>query len=216
MKSILLQDGLNSSELINTRDVQEFRLPFKSLIGGWTIPEDVCDDLIKHHKFSNEKIEGQQIYNNKPEVNKLVKESTDVYIDPEQFFQTKYITKYVCYLKECLHQYKNKYPPSKDVPIHGINESVNIQHYKPKGGFKAWHFENGQPNKINRYLVFMTYLNNVKDGGTEFFYQKLRIPALKGLTVIWPAYWTHVHKGEISKINEKYIITGWFNFYDQN
>ena len=57
----------------------------------------------------------------------------------------------------------------------------------------------------------MTYLNDVPDGGTEFFYQKVISPAKKGLTVIWPAEFTHLHRGQVSK-REKYIITGWYNF----
>ena len=30
----------------------------------------------------------------------------------------------------------------------------------------------------------MTYLNNVENGGTEFYYQNLRVEAKKGLTLI--------------------------------
>ena len=64
----------------------------------------------------------------------------------------------------------------------------------------------------DRCLVFMTYLNDVEDGGTSFKYQDIDIPAKKGLTLIWPAYWTHTHKGIISNTKEKYIVTGWLNF----
>ena len=34
----------------------------------------------------------------------------------------------------------------------------------------------------------------------------------KGLTLIWPADWTHLHRGVVSPSEEKYIITGWFDF----
>ena len=60
----------------------------------------------------------------------------------------------------------------------------------------------------------MTYLNSVEDGGTEFKYQNLITPAKKGLTLIWPAQWTHTHRGQISGTKEKYIVTGWFNFHE--
>jgi hypothetical protein len=63
-----------------------------------------------------------------------------------------------------------------------------------------------------RILVFMTYLNDVPDGGTEFIYQNIISPAKKGLTLIWPAEFTHLHRGQISKTKEKYIVTGWFNY----
>ncbi len=58
----------------------------------------------------------------------------------------------------------------------------------------------------------MTFLNDVDDGGTEFKYQNLTIPAKKGLTLIWPAPWTHTHRGQVSNTKTKYIITGWYNF----
>ena len=58
----------------------------------------------------------------------------------------------------------------------------------------------------------MTYLNNVKDGGTEFKYQNITAPAHKGLTLIWPAIWTHTHRGQISQTESKTIITGWFSY----
>ena len=94
-----------------------------------------------------------------------------------------------------------------------MREKYNLQKYPPGGGFKIWHFENDFSSKLNwhRGLVFMTYLNDVEDGGTEFLYQNLTIPAKKGLTLIWPAFFTHTHKGQISKTKEKYIVTGWFN-----
>ena len=50
------------------------------------------------------------------------------------------------------------------------------------------------------------------EGGTHFKYQKLTTPAKKGLTLIWPTDFTHVHSGQITKEHEKYIITGWFGF----
>ena len=59
----------------------------------------------------------------------------------------------------------------------------------------------------------MTYLNDVEDKGeTEFVLQNLKVKAEKGKTLIWPADWTHTHRGIISPTQEKYIVTGWFNF----
>jgi len=57
----------------------------------------------------------------------------------------------------------------------------------------------------------MTYLNTVKNGGTKFLYQKKTFNAIQGLTLIWPATWTHTHQGVIAK-KEKLIITGWLSF----
>ena len=61
-----------------------------------------------------------------------------------------------------------------------------------------------------RVLVFMTYLNDVPDGGTMFKYQDLIVPAKKGLTLIWPTDFTHTHRGIPSPTQEKWIATGWY------
>ena len=36
--------------------------------------------------------------------------------------------------------------------------------------------------------------------------------AKEGRLVIWPAYWTHFHKSQVSKTTTKYILTGWYRF----
>ena len=95
-----------------------------------------------------------------------------------------------------------------------LTETYNIQHYKKGEGFKADHCErDGQLSKnIKRCLVFMTYLNDVDDGGTIFKYQNRTIKAQKGKTLIWPADWTHTHRSQVSETQEKTIITGWVSY----
>ena len=61
----------------------------------------------------------------------------------------------------------------------------------------------------------MTYLNDVEEGGETIFpYQKLKVKPKKGKTILWPAYWTHAHLGNVAKTEEKYITTGWFELKD--
>ena len=61
-------------------------------------------------------------------------------------------------------------------------------------------------------MVWMIYLNTVtKDGGTYFSNYDKTINAVQGRLVIWPAYWTHTHRGVISTEQIKYIATGWFD-----
>jgi hypothetical protein len=60
-------------------------------------------------------------------------------------------------------------------------------------------------------LVFMVYLNDLDDGGTEFMYQNHTEKAETGKLLIWPTDWTHYHRGQISNTKTKYIITGWYS-----
>ena len=94
-------------------------------------------------------------------------------------------------------------------------EGIIMQKYNPSGGFHKWHSErNGDVR--NREFVFTTYLNDVPDGGTEFFNQEKIVKAVKGKTVIFPAGYTHVHRGQVSHTQEKYIVTGWYGYNFQN
>ncbi len=95
-----------------------------------------------------------------------------------------------------------------------VGTTMNIQKYKPGEGFFNWHCERSVPttSSVDRVLVFMTYLNDVPDGGTKFLHQDIVTPAKKGLTIIWPVDWTYTHAGQISQASEKYIVTGWISY----
>ena len=43
-------------------------------------------------------------------------------------------------------------------------------------------------------------------------YQNKTFECKKGATLIWPAQWTHTHKGVISNEETKYIATGWYSY----
>tara|TARA_R110000787_G_scaffold167944_1_gene280915 strand:+ start:546 stop:1145 length:600 start_codon:yes stop_codon:yes gene_type:complete len=183
-------------------------------IGSWYIPKKVCDDLINFHKRNHElgntnqgaiKREAQPV-----SIDRDIKESTDLQIsstneEPEVFA-------YRNSLQRCLEDYVKTYPSIQGLSRFNICEDINIQYYKKGGGYKNWHMERSGSQTIKRCLVFMTYLNDVKDGGTEFKYQKFISPAKKGLTLIWPPDWTHSHKSQVSFSKDKYIITGWYSF----
>ena len=142
-------------------------------------------------------------------INKELKISNELPISAHHFYHP--MEEYRKHLQESLQQYMNTY---EDVDKHNrfyISEDYNIQHYPVGGGFKKWHFEANSNSSKSRILVFMTYLNDVDDGGTEFKYQNITIPAKKGLTLIWPSGFTHTHRGQISYTKEKIIITGWWS-----
>ena len=185
----------------------------KSFIGAWYIPDlKVCDELIAYFKSSPGKERGQIGHDR--QVNKDIKDSLDLIIERPEFSHPT-LRKYVINLMEVTKNYTEKYEAARAVNAWGITENMNIQYYQPGAGYKQWHTERiGKlfPS-MTRHLVFMTYLNDVFDeGGTEFFYQKIKTQPRKGLTLIWPVDWTHLHRGIVSPSEEKYIITGWFDF----
>lgn len=97
-----------------------------------------------------------------------------------------------------------------------INESPNIQHYPPGGGFFEEHYESAGPSVAKRVLTFQTYLNDIQEGGgTHFVYQDFTATPARGKTVLWPAGYTHVHRGEVAPREDKFIITGWWSYDEE-
>lgn len=95
---------------------------------------------------------------------------------------------------------------------------INAQRYTAgNGGYPYWHSEvypQAPHNEaLHRVLLFMFYLNDVEDGGeTEFYYQDKAVKPKAGRMVIAPAYFTHTHRGQIPRSNDKYILTSWLLF----
>tara|TARA_B100000900_G_scaffold344_1_gene326 strand:+ start:88 stop:663 length:576 start_codon:yes stop_codon:yes gene_type:complete len=78
------------------------------------------------------------------------------------------------------------------------------------GGFHSWHFENSGIQYSQRVFVCQLYLNDDFDGGeTEFLYQNRREEAVKGDVIMFPAGFTHTHRGNPPIGNPKYIATSW-------
>ena len=107
-------------------------------------------------------------------------------------------------------RYKESVPKAPGVMIKPMS-MFNFQHYQPGACYHVWHSEYPGPehNRPTRVLAFMTYLNDVNAGGeTEFLYYKLKIQPRRGLTLMWPAGFTHTHRG-CPTSEEKLILTGW-------
>ena len=182
-----------------------------TFISGYYMKDlSICDELIDYFEKSDNKKPGLI---GDGRVDTSVKDSTEVPV-----YLWKDIPIYVKYrnaLQEMLEIYKLQYPEINETAKWSINTGTNIQKYNPGCGFTQVHFERGSFKNHTRFLVFMTYLNDVKDGGTKWIHQDLELKAEKGLTVFWPTEWTHKHVGVISHTETKYIITGWYNLYEE-
>tara|TARA_R100000687_G_C6384481_1_gene134252 strand:- start:50 stop:658 length:609 start_codon:yes stop_codon:yes gene_type:complete len=113
---------------------------------------------------------------------------------------------------ECYPKYTEKYPIIKEFQKHRILD-MKIQITEKGQGYHKWHCEMMDSTSHNRFLVFSLYLNTIKKGGeTEFLNQSLRVEAVKNRFVMFPASYTHVHRGNPPLSGTKYILTGWVEF----
>ena len=109
--------------------------------------------------------------------------------------------------------HRESYPSIDKIDAWRFYDEYNIQKYDPGDGYHSLHCENAGEATAQRVLAWMIYLNTVTDnGGTYFSNYNKTINAKEGRLVIWPAYFTHQHKGVVSKTQTKYIATGWHSY----
>ena len=174
--------------------------------------DDICDGIIDFYNTSDQfQKHSGQISGGGKDAAKSEKDSIDLSI-PWHFIEfDQRLDAYFNFLHQAFVSYFQKFEQSR-LPCK-ISDVFNIQWYPKGGGYKIWHFERtNNKHAIRRHLVWMTYLTDNPNGGTEFYFQDLHIPAEKGKTVIWPAEWMYTHKGRVDHENEKMIITGWLEF----
>ncbi len=184
-----------------------------NFIGCWNINDDnLCKQII--YFFNNNTSLQTQ---GKVGVGKdlKIKNSIDITINPKDLEKSEYqiFKKYFEQLHKCYLDYLNQWPNLekmiKDLDI----GQFNIQKYNQGGHFAGVHSERTSIKTVHRVFAWMTYLNNVNDGGsTNFAHFNIDIKPEIGKTMIWPAEWTHAHSGKIVNSEEKYIITGWMHF----
>ena len=192
-------------EISNTSNTPNF-------IGSWILKdEDMCDEIVNFFE-ANTADQGAGAIGGG--VDESQKKTTDIPIKPIQLEQEKYkiFNTYINNVVNCFNDYKEQWPFLNTIKGMEIG-TFNLQKYSPGGHFSAVHTERGSSSTMHRVLAFMTYLNDVEEGGeTSFHYYDINVQPKKGKTIIWPAEWTHAHSGGIVKQGCKYIVTGWIQF----
>jgi hypothetical protein len=108
-----------------------------------------------------------------------------------------------------------------------VPDAFKVQKYEASrgGGYYAFHSEQsglvaGEENirYMRRYLTYTLYLNDVPkgEGETEFLFQGYRYQPKKGDLVLFPAFFTHTHRGNPVYTTDKYIATGWMLWANPN
>ena len=121
-----------------------------------------------------------------------------------------------------IEKYKKTYPMVNKLSSWDLCPHYKIQRYNPSEGYFLLHCENPgiiskEPEMGKRVLAWMIYLNDVRNGGHTYFpEQKKKFQPRVGDILIWPAYFTHPHRGIVSKTETKYIISGWVSFNENH
>ena len=117
-------------------------------------------------------------------------------------------TNFLPYIQDPVNDYLQKYSVLGRARF--LLYDVKAKKIPLGGGFHNWHYENCSIASCTRQFVIQAYLNDSFEGGeTEFLYLNKRISAKQGRIIIFPAGFTHVHRGNPPIGGEKYIATSW-------
>ena len=187
---------------------------FEDFIGIWdnNVNENICKELIKYYDWTV-----KNNYNLSSDTSDLHRsqgpgrEDESIFINSASpQYPDSLCDQYWKCVEQCVGEYLAKYKIQFAGNLHSW--LFKVHKVKEKQGFHIWHCENGDYDHRDRFLVYQTYLQAPSEGGeTEFLLQSKRIDPVVGRTLIWPAGFTHKHRGNPPLKGEKLYITGWFN-----
>lgn len=113
---------------------------------------------------------------------------------------------------DILPEFLKKYDIAQQYAAINIG-GAKLQRTLPSEGYHVWHMEHSnQMDSYRSICAWALFLNDVEEGGElEFLYQSKRIKPKQGDFVLWPAGYTHHHRGNPPLTGEKYIYTGWLD-----
>ena len=182
-------------------------------IGCWNLENNkLCNEITQFFE-NNKELQIQGITSDGKDLK--AKKTTDIPVNPHDLKNPKFevLKQYIDELYKCFIDYQNQWPFLKSVIKVVDVPGFNIQKYSRGDHFALLHSERTTLDTLHRLFAWMTYLNDVDDGGqTNFSHYEIKIKPETGKTLIWPAEWTHAHTGEVLKSGTKYIVTGWIQF----
>ena len=176
-------------------------------------PKDYCNSVIEY--FEEAAKVGHTITRQQQGDLSIVKNDSQVYAHYETSIKdcAGLIEKFnTIFWTQIYPQYSEQYSALKQSGAH-TNYCFKVQKTVIGGGYHTWHYESSTREASTRLLTWILYLNDVEEGGeTEFLYYPKRIAPKAGTFILWPAAFTHTHRGNPPISNTKYIVTGWVEF----
>ena len=199
------------------------------------VPKDICEYFIeffdKEHELGNTKpgeSGGNGVRIESKDCLDLNVKLNNGPVNNEEYFSSKHkkiIDIYDDLVDEKFYEYLTHYYPTRPwkdekgylfrhrdlAPEQKLDGLMHV-YEPPLQGYHVFHedWNSMQLLWASRMLIGMVYLNDVWVGGeTEFLHQKVKIKPKQGTLVVWPAYFTHLHRGNPPISNRKYIINKW-------
>ena len=117
-------------------------------------------------------------------------------------------------LKQYTEEHTKKYPlPSQNFESY-FDTGYQIQRTNPESVGYTWHHDFVVTREDTgavavRVLTYIWYLNTIDHGGYTEFANGESVKPETGKLLLFPADWSHVHRGIPPRDKDKYICTGW-------
>jgi hypothetical protein len=181
-----------------------------------SVPIELCEEFVTNYDVAKENRtiinlnEDNEGWAKEPPPT-LDRKDEPIFVHPimSSIYPRPPVMAYYSHLRGCFHEYIDRYQIRFESPIY--NDAFKIHKVKQCEGYHVWHYEKGNYIDNERVITYLTYLEvPTKGGETEFLHQSLRVEPIVGRTLLWPAGFTHVHRGNPPLEGEKMYITGWF------
>ena len=111
-------------------------------------------------------------------------------------------------------EYVQAFPEIKHTPDKWALGDMRFQWWKPGKSFANYHCEHSFEHS-RRVAGFQVYLST-HNCGTEFYSGEL-VKSVKGRAVMFPAFWTHLHRGQICPDGlDRYMMVGYYFYQNKN
>jgi hypothetical protein len=173
------------------------------------LPGELCRDMIRRFEANTDQQYAGRIGQNQAEEDSI-KKTTDLRISGRADWKDVDRS-----LMQSLAKAFNEIGQS--FPFFAANSfkdiGYNMQRYLP-GEYYHWHVDGGPGEFSQRQLVAIWYINDVEGPGgeTEFPLQEVLVKPEEGKLVLFPPFWTHVHRAVTMEKGVKYIATTWVCF----
>lgn len=155
------------------------------------VPPEVCDSLIRTFQQSPHKIPSH-VHNGTPS---YIRQGLVLNLKDEERYREAREKIFAVFLG-CIYDYGRR-DPGLRVMVTGrfLLSHPRLEEIRPGQQF-LWHMDARQNFAATRFLTVLAYLNDVRSGGeTQFLQQRVSVKPEKGAVLVFPPYWTHMHRG---------------------
>ncbi len=181
---------------------------FISVFAG-AVPQELCREIIRRFEDDPRRAPGKTCGPNDSHELDESKVSTDLTIDEE--WAGALWQPFHAGITQSINTYIASMPALQVAPIRWT--PYKIQAYEAGAGKFDWHMDALAGHTLRRQLGLLCYLNTVARGGeTEFYHQRLAVTPKAGAVAIFPASWTHMHRGKVPTSSKKYVVSSFVEF----